>query len=138
MENFDDIFQRSFARVMGEGAYNPAFTGRFYEIFLRKSPDIAARFANTDMSAQKTMLHDSLHTLIDFYHNKSPTPALRRLAAAHGRARHDIPAGLYQAWLDALVATVAEFDAEFSGDTELAWRLVMTPGICYMTFNYDR
>jgi hemoglobin-like flavoprotein len=136
--NLDSVFRDSFQRVLGEGAYNPAFTGRFYEIFLSRSPAIAARFEKTDMSAQKTMLHDSLLTLATFHRDRVLTGELRRLAAIHGRRRHDVPAELYELWLDALVATVAEFDSDYEDEVGLAWRIALSPGICYMQYCYDR
>ena len=136
--NYETLFEASFARVVGDGAYNPAFTGRFYEIFLAKSPAIAERFAATDMSAQKTMLHDSLHTLVNFNREKALNPQLRRLAAVHSRRRQDVAGELYDVWLDALLAAVAEFDAEFNDAVELAWRLTLSPGITYMRWCYDR
>jgi len=136
--NYGDVFDASFHRILGDGAFNPAFTTRFYEIFLGRDPDIADRFANTDMSAQKTMLHDSLFTLVDFYRNRTLTPQLRRLAAVHSRAQHDIPADLYDRWINALAAAVAEFDPDYDEDVGLAWRLVLAPGITYMRYSYDR
>ena len=66
MPNYNEIFEQSVARVFGNGAYNPEFIGAFYELFLEASPAIAEKFAHTDMSAQRTMLHDSLLLMMDF------------------------------------------------------------------------
>lgn len=35
-------------------------------------------------------------------------------------------------------AFFAAFYEQFDDEVELAWRLVMTPGIAYMRFHYDR
>lgn len=138
VSNYEALFDASFARVLAEGAYNPAFISRFYEIFLARSPAIAERFADTDMSAQKTMLHDSLHTLVTFNRAKALTPQLRRLAAVHSKRRHDVPPELYELWLEALLAAVSEFDRDFDDTVELAWRLTLSPGVTYMRYCYNR
>lgn len=48
----------------------------------------------------------------------------------------DIHPELYDLWLECLIETVAEFDDGFRDEVELAWRLVLSPGIVYMKFKY--
>jgi hemoglobin-like flavoprotein len=136
MQRFDEVFSASYARVIGDGAYNPAFISRFYEIFLQSSPEIETRFANTDMSRQKTMLHDSLDTLVDFNRSRRLSANMQHLAQIHSSHDRDIPPDMYALWLDSLMQTVAEFDPAFDRQTELAWRLMLAPGICYLQFSY--
>ena len=136
MQDYDEVFTASFARVMGDGAYNPAFIGRFYELFLASSPRIAERFTSTNMSRQKTMLHDSFTTLVDFNRQRRITPQMQYLGAVHGPAASDIPPELYTLWLDSLLATVAERDPRYSAGVELAWRLTLAPGIAYLQHAY--
>jgi hypothetical protein len=136
MQAYDEAFRDSFARIMGDGAYNPGFIGRFYELFLESSAEIAERFAGTDMSRQKTMLHDSFTTLMDFNEHRCITPQLQRLALVHGPGRSDVPPGLYALWLESLLSTVSEFDPAFDSDVELAWRLTLAPGIAYLQHAY--
>jgi hemoglobin-like flavoprotein len=138
MRDYDQIFEQSFARALGEGAYHPYFTGRFYEHFLASSPEIAARFASTDMSAQKTMLHDSLHILLTFNRTRVITSRLRELAEIHSERGRAIPAAFYAQWLDSLLQTVSEFDPQFDTAVALAWRLALAPGIALMQFGYDQ
>ncbi len=133
---FDEVFAASFGRIMGNGAYNPEFIGRFYTRFLDSSPEIAKRFANTDMSRQKTMLHDSLGTLVDFSSHKRITRQMQRLAVVHGPGAADVHPDLYARWVESLLATVREFDPEYSPDVDLAWRLTLAPGISYLQFSY--
>lgn len=136
MQAYDELFSESFARVMGSGAYSPEFVGRFYTLFLESSPEISERFRNTDMSRQKTMLHDSFTTLVDFAAHRRLTPQMERLGAVHGPSASDVPPKLYQLWLDSLMATVREFDPDFTNETELAWRLTLAPGIAYLQHAY--
>lgn len=52
--------------------------------------------------------------------------------------RLDIAPRLYDLWLETLIDTARDFDEQFDEEVELAWRLVLTPGIVYMKFYYDR
>ncbi|MEE4277972.1 MAG: hypothetical protein V2I82_05835 [Halieaceae bacterium] len=136
MQAYTELFAASFGRIMGGGAYNPEFIDRFYSHFLAASPEVALRFENTNMSRQKTMLHDSFTTLIDFNETRQITPQLRRLGAAHGPHHSDVPPAMYTLWLDSLIRTVGEFDPEFDREVELAWRLTLAPGIAYLQHVY--
>ncbi|EED36499.1 Globin, putative [Luminiphilus syltensis NOR5-1B] len=136
-QSFDEIFSASYERVLGAGAYNEPLIAGFYDRFLASSTEIADRFRNTDMSRQMTMLHDSLQTLVDFNRQRRLSPQMSRLATVHARKGHDIRPELYGLWLDALLATVAETDPDWSDDVELAWRLTLAPGIAYLQYGYE-
>jgi len=136
MVNYDEVFTRSMERVLGNGAYNPAFIGTFYDVFLATSPAVADKFARTDMSAQRTMLHDSLLIMVDFNRTRVPTAALEKLATIHSRAQHDVSPAFYDLWLDSLVGAVRQHDPEFSAEVDLAWRIALAPGISFMRFAY--
>ncbi len=136
MKNYDEIFADSMLRVLGNGAYNREFISDFYDIFLGTSPEVADKFKRTDMSAQRTMLHDSLQMMVDFNRTRVPTPSLEKLAEVHSRRGHDISPAFYDLWLDSLVAAVSRHDPEFDRDVELAWRIALSPGICFMRFAY--
>ena len=138
MTRYDQVFAESYRRVLGEGSYNPDFISEFYRIFFSKSQAVADKFANTDMNVQKTMLHDSLDILVEFYKSGIITKGLERLGKIHGKQQHDIPKDLYSLWLDSLVEALYQISPEFTKEEELAWRLVMAPGIAYIQFMYDQ
>jgi hemoglobin-like flavoprotein len=127
-------FDESFSRIFGEGVRitetGESFFVRFYEHFLASSPMVRALFANTDMPRQVTMLRRSLYEFLTFYVTGVLSEPLRRIAQIHQHL--NLTPELYDAWLDALVATVREFDDECDELTEYAWRLALTPGIAYM------
>ena len=54
---------------------------------------------------------------------------LERVAERHGEADLDIPATMYDLWLDSLVRAVSERDPEWSDGTEALWRKMMSQGI---------
>ncbi len=86
------------------------------------------------MSAQRIMLHDSLHQLVEFYTSRRVSEYMQHIAQVHSRGGHDVPAELYEVWLSSLMQALAEYDEEFDDDVELAWRPVLAPGITYMRF----
>ncbi|BFM05407.1 globin [Halioxenophilus aromaticivorans] len=131
---YEQRFNDSVAKLVGQGAYNVALIEDFYRIFIHKSDAIAALFANTNMSAQKTMLHDSLDTLIEFSRTKHVSQEMQKLAHAHGPKGHKIPLYLFDVWLDSLMDALYQQDAAFSREDELAWRLTLAPGITFIKF----
>jgi len=117
---------------------DPDFLDRFYDRFMDASPDVRARFANTDFVRQKRALRASLHMMALAAENDAgPARYLYDLALRHSRAQLDIGAGLYDHWLDSLIATVRECDPRFDAEVEAAWEKVMTAGIAYMVSHYN-
>lgn len=132
------VFENSYARALGGDGYNDAFITRFYDQFMASSSDVAQAFEATDMSVQKTMLHDSLQVVVDYHRTGQVSPQLERLAQIHSRAGKNIRADLYENWMNSLIDTVKAFDPEFEASTEQAWRIAFGPGIQYMIASYDR
>lgn len=132
--NYEDLFDRSYQRLLGNGCYNVNLIDSFYRLFLSKSCVIAELFAETNMSAQKTMLHDSLDSMVEFSRTKTITPYLQKLADIHGKGGKQVPLYLFDVWLDSLMETLYEQDPLFSKSEELSWRLVLSPGITFIKF----
>ena len=65
------------------------------------------------------------------------TVHMERIAAVHSKAGHDIPAHLYDVWLDCLLEAVREFDPECDDALLGVWRRMLTPGIAFMKLRYD-
>lgn len=139
MIDFETEFRASYKRVLSDATSKEnEFFDAFYDRFIAASPDVAVKFANTDMAHQKAMLKQSLTHLLNLFTTKKVHDSLPDIARKHSRAQNDIPPHLYTLWLDCLVDTVREFDRKCTDDTELAWRIVCSQGIAYMTFMYDR
>ena len=138
MKNYLEFFMGSMDRAFGNERRRRDFMTRFYELFIESSPDVARRFAATDMDRQKEMLARSMHEMLEFSTSRAASEYLRQTAQRHDRAHRDIPPVLYDLWLDCLLATVREFDARFNDEIELSWRVVLAPGVAYMKFKYDR
>lgn len=126
------FFEESYRRLTRDAGVRGDFIERFYQRFLAGSPDVARRFALTDMRRQQLMLARSLDEMARFSHDRRAPETLRRTAARHGPGDLEIPAGLYDEWLEALLASVREFDPECTEEVLLAWRVVLAPGIEYM------
>ncbi len=136
--SFEEIYDNSYERVVDIEINGKDFFTRFYDIFLASSEDIRQKFIHTNMEKQRTMLKKSFYHLLIFYGSNQANHYIEDIAKSHDKAHANIPPRFYDLWLDALIETVKEFDPEFSDDIELAWRLVLSPGITYMKFFYDR
>ena len=134
MPNYETVFRESYKRALGNDSYNADFISKFYERFFAQSEQVKELFKNTNMSAQKTMLHDSLDLLVEFYTTKKLDPRLVHLARVHGNQGFKVPLELYDLWMNSLIEALAEFDPEFGEDVELAWRLVLAPGITLIKY----
>ncbi len=137
-QTFINMFDTSFARILGETRGGRDFFETFYERFVGASPQVAEAFRHTDMDRQRSMLRKSFHYVVNFYVTTCANEALDRIARSHSRAGYDIAPELYDLWLETLMGVLRDFDPAYDGDVELAWRLVLSPGITYMKFHYDR
>lgn len=135
-ESKGGLFSSSFKRAIGGYSFNNDFIEHFYTNLIGHSEEIATMFKSTNMSAQKTMLHDSLYLMVDYYQSNKLPIGMSRIAEVHSRRDKAIPEQMYDIWLDRLIATVAEFDPEFNEEVESAWREVLAPGISYMKGQY--
>ena len=132
LEQFEDSMRRCNA--------DPEFLDRFYERFLKSSPQVREKFRATDLLRQKRMLQASLQLLLVAAQDdgKRPTPYLDEVAARHSASQMAIGAELYDLWLDSLLATVREVDPAWSALVEQAWESVMTVGIAYLVSRYNQ
>jgi hemoglobin-like flavoprotein len=131
-----EIFDHSLRRCNA----NPGFLDLFYETFLSSSPKVKERFANTDFSRQKRLLHASFYLILLASEDPENGPAryLDHLASRHSVYDLNIGAELYDLWLDSLLAVVEECDPEFDDSIEEAWERIMGIGIDYMLRHYNK
>lgn len=130
-------FEASLARIHAPELAQ-TFYERFYERFISSDKRIEKMFAHTDMSHQVGMLRQSLSELKEFSTSLKSNNYIVTLARIHGIRGRQISPDSYDSWLNALVATIAEIDPECDLQTQLAWRLVLSPGIEFMKFYYDK
>jgi hemoglobin-like flavoprotein len=111
----------------------PRFFYAFYQRFFESCPAAQPMFANTDFSRQHKLLQHAIGLLLSYgSHQESEPNVLTRVAERHGRNDLRIDPAYYQPFLDALIGTAREFDAEFTDATEAAWREATAPAIAYM------
>lgn len=137
MIDYVEVFNDSYQRVLLPTKNNQDFFDAFYEFFFSASPLIGEKFKHTDMEHQKTMLRESFTYLMNFFVTKKSDDYMMKIAAIHSKAQRNIPLELYDIWLKSLIETVKKFDPKFDNDIELAWRIVLSPGITFMEFYYD-
>lgn len=131
MSNYVDTFERSLGRLVSE---QMAFFDRFYERFIGSDPEVAEIFDGVDLERQKQVLRESLRELLIFFIDHEISSYMRNLARVHGPQGRNIRVELYDRWLETILATAREIDEQFSDNDELAWRLVLSPGIELMKF----
>jgi truncated hemoglobin YjbI len=103
----------------------------FYDLFLRKSPEIPPMFARTDFPHQKLMLRESILELLSFAQTGSGREEIERLAERHRQLR--VKPAHYDLWLDALCEALAKHDPKFDSTLETLWRSAMKKGIELMS-----
>lgn len=137
MTDIIQTFDASLRRVLEARRGPHDFFDAFYERFRAADERVAEAFRNTDMAHQKSMLRKSFFYLVTFYATGEISEYMQSVARAHSRLGHDIDPDLYELWLETLVSVLRDFDSAVNDDVELAWRLVLSPGITYMQFMHD-
>ena len=130
---------RAFNDSLARCLRNDQFFQRFYELFLASSPEIRAKFQNTDFRKQRRMLQTSFYMLIEYIALDWPEcrAYLERIAAAHGKQGRDISPHLYDLWLECLLRAVQENDSQYCSEVEAAWRFMIGAGIGPMLEAWD-
>ena len=115
----------------------PGFFEAFYKKFLEACPPARPMFANTDFERQHRLLRHAVGVLLTFPNEPRSEPTLlSHLAERHSRRHLDVHPSLYRPFVDSLIATVREYDAEFDPAIETAWRTTLALGVEYMQSRY--
>ena len=109
---------------------NGGFAETFYNTFLNASAEIAPYFASTDFARQRTLLRDTVYTMVS-HHVTEPEmrELLERLGEAHNRHNRNVLPVLYELWLDSICETGKTLDPEWSEDLDRQWRARLRPGM---------
>ena len=126
-----DLVMQSYGRCCA----SPTFFDDFYRSFLDSSPQIRAKFAETDMPAQKLLLRQGILNLV-MHARGMPDTKLRALGCSHARGALDIRPELYDLWLQALLQSIGEHDGQCDANTRLAWHEVLNKGISVIKAQY--
>jgi hemoglobin-like flavoprotein len=116
----------SYLRCSQEGFYRG-----FYGRLLESDSRIGAMFAHTDFTRQNKLLKHALGLLLA-YGVPGNGRILEQIAERHGPADLDIEPSLYPVFVECLIATVKEYDPQYTRDLELSWRRALEPGIAFL------
>lgn len=120
------IFQVSMERCLA----NPTFIDRFYARFLLTHPEIAEKFARTDLKKQAHVLRASLYLMLRAAAGHEDGIAhLHDVGRTHTRRQLGIERSHFDTWLDTLLGVARETDPGFDTLTEAAWRESLVPCI---------
>lgn len=113
------------------------FFEAFYRRFRTSSDSVAAKFEQTSVRAQSRALRESFYLLLRAVSGDPEAwQQLELRAMRHDRRHLDIHPWMYQDWLECLIETIRDFDADFDAETEDAWRRIMRQGIDFMIARY--
>jgi hemoglobin-like flavoprotein len=138
MQNYLEIFTQSYQRVVNVTDASLDFFTAFYEVFVKDSSEAAERFRNVDMNLQRDHLRKSLEHMVYFSIDREASDEMLKTARSHSKSVRDIQPELYERWLESLLKAVRKYDPEFSDEVEIAWRVVLAPGISYMQLQHQR
>ena len=127
------LFQDSYRRCTD----HPRFFEMFHDEFIASHEEVQAKFKGVDTQGQMRMLRASLQMVVlSSQDSIDPSFYLEGVATRHARGDLDIPAPLYDLWLEAILTVVSLADARFDAEVGEAWMEVLTPGIRYMRKRY--
>lgn len=133
----EKVFKDSLARISGKKIARLSFLDYFYKVFLESSDEIRAKFKDTDLTKQTVMLRKSISELVHFYISKKVSSSLYFIGQSHNKENLNITPDMYDLWLSKLTEAVKKYDPEFSPQVELAWHIILSPGIAFMKYSYD-
>lgn len=134
--NAGDIVTKSYGRCLAQG--NLLFD-RFYDLFLKSSPEIAKMFHKTDMKKQKSLLRAGINYAIMFSTDAGRTAAegvLSRIRDSHSSRNLNVRPELYPLWISMLLKAIEETDPRFTDETRAAWKTVIDNAVGYITAGY--
>ena len=105
------LFVDSYKRVLVSDRRDENFFDAFYRPFISRSPQAAEKFKDTNMRRQQEMLHTSIDHMIYFSMDRRAT--------------------------ETLLEAVRLIDPDYDDDIDLAWRVVLAPGVTYMKRKSD-
>lgn len=113
------------------------FLQDFYQKFIASSPEVAVKFANTNIKTQSRILKTSLYmAMLASDQNHEAREYLGRIAKRHNREALDIKPAYYDLWVESMITTVRKHDPQFNTETEQLWRNFMQPAIEFMKSQY--
>lgn len=116
------LFLESLNRCVIHEGFIPAFYARF----LLSSEEVREKFRQTDFARQNAMLLRSLTLVAGATSGEGPSlQELWERAETHDRHHLNIEPHLYSIWVDAAIATARDFDGEWDGEVEAAWRRIL-------------
>ena len=128
MIDLHQIFNDSYSRILND---SESFFDAFYKNFYCHSKEMNIAFKNMNKEAKKQMLEESMTSMVFFFASKSVDNYLIDIAKTHLN-QHKASAETYDHWVKALIDTLATEDKKFNSSIELAWRIILAPGIEFM------
>jgi hemoglobin-like flavoprotein len=128
-----ELFLQSVGRCLASEAFIPAF----YDRFLSASDEIKNKFRFTDFDKQNAMLRRSLELAAGA--TSGDPESLREISAraeTHDRYHLNVEPRLYDIWLETIIETARDYDANWSEVVEASWRSILGHVVQHMVRKY--
>ncbi len=113
------------------------FFGTFYDSFLNKSPEVAAKFASTNFKKQKPLIKASVNMMIRLGTGDiKAREAIEKVGTTHSKPQLNIEPKLYDLWFESLCESAAKHDSKWNKELESLWKERMQEGIKIITGRY--
>lgn len=133
-QSIEQRVQQSYGRC----CMSPSFFSDFYTDFIGTSPQIRAKFVNTDFKKQNALLRQGIAFLIMYNAGSATaTSAINRLGQSHAKGALNIDPSMYELWIGALMRTVKKHDRQYTPLLDAEWRKVLNKGIASMKSAYN-
>lgn len=127
------LFLQSVGRCLASEAFIPVF----YDRFLSASDEIKNKFRFTDFDKQNAMLRRSLEPAAGA--TSGDPESLREISAraeTHDRYHLNVEPRLYDIWLETIIETARDYDANWSEVVEASWRSILGHVVQHMVRKY--
>lgn len=129
-----EAVRASFGRALTKGDLMSVF----YTSFLASDPQIAQKFAKTDMTKQMDLFRQGINLAIMFGNgNILGKNAMDRLRMTHSHKNLDINPRLYPKWKATFMAAVESLDPNFDQTIAQAWDAVLQNAINHIQGGYE-
>lgn len=129
-----DSIKKSYGRCLVSHGGKKKFFDHFYEIFLASDPEIEKMFSQVDFAKQQVAIKRGISMMIMYAENNDSMAesVLKGIRKSHSTDKLYVTARHYKIWEDCLIASLKDFDTEFSDEVEANWRSLVQETVSYL------
>ena len=134
--DYEEEFNLSYWRATQSIVDGVPFVDSFRNRLVASSEEIQAIFTTSTGEMLNRGLVRALVHLARYYPDGEPDCILENIAVRNNREGRAIQPHLYDAFLDCMIETVADYDPEYEDHVGDSWRHILGPGLEYIKSQY--